>query len=80
MGESDRKLKLGWNKSDFIICQLIANLAVARLEVILNKIGSDEKSKVLSNTLLFVKSFINIINIKEVLTTVKNELPQLLGY
>lgn len=54
---------------------MIGKLAVVRLEVFLDKLGSDEKSKVHNNTLAFVKRFINFINIKEVLTSIKHDLP-----
>lgn len=75
-----KKHPSGWTKSDLTVCNLIALLGLVRLEVFAGVTSAEQKDKIKAHTIDFTKRFMNFTNVKQVLGSIKHELPQLLGY
>ena len=62
------------------LLQLVSLLGQTRFEIFNNLMVMDKKDQTLLNTIEFVKTFCSFKNLKQVLYSVKYDIPKLLGF
>ena len=73
-------LRPAWSHHDLTVFRIISSIAAVRVEIFLNHVLQNEKTKFKSNSIDFVASFIRNKTFKSVVKSIKNDLPQLFGY
>jgi len=68
------------NKQDYNLLQLASLFGASRFEVFINNMVLEKKDQVILNTIDFVKNFVRFTNLKEILYSVKYDIPKLLGF
>ena len=74
------KSTASFKSNDSIVCQIICLAAKLNFDILQGEKAQAYKVKVLKNTIEFVQRFMNFTNLKQVLTSVRHDLPALMGF
>lgn len=75
-----RQKASGWNSNDLIVARIIAMLGAVRFDVFTNSALEMKKSLMYGHIIEFVQRFTNIKNFKDLLRSIKYEVPKLLDF
>jgi hypothetical protein len=77
---SMRGQKTGWKQSDMVVARIISMLGHCRFDIFVNSGLVFKKYRTQKEVIEFVQKFTNFKTVKEILKSVKNDVPKLLGF
>ena len=75
-----RGKQTGWKSSDMIVARIISMLGHCRFDIFVNAGLAFKKHKTQKEVIQFVHKFTSFKTVKEILRSVKNDVPKLLGF
>jgi len=79
-GRQKSRVQLQWMRHDFLVVKALSYFAGARFEIFVNRLIFQKKIDLRKDALLFIHKIVKYKTQKEVLLSVRHDVPKLLGF